>query len=564
MLNKRFIKPLVLIITALLFSFHHSIWAASLLSTVDRNKIQLNETLVLTVQYDQKSDASALDFSALQNDFEVLGVSPQSNSSVTMINGKTTQIVQTKWTIVLSPSRLGALVIPALNIDGTQSQAIRINVTNKVEQGGATLPPLTADIRASSESVYPGQELILTVEISAQSDIGDLNGAPLELDNADTQALSQNGFRRVDNGIARQIVELKFSVFAKEPGELVIPRLTYSGVQGGRRSVFGSRGKQIIARTPRMVVDVKPIPDSTQDWFPVKNVSIRSEWSDNLTTAQVGSPITRTITVTAEGQRSSAIPPLASPSLSEDYKIYNDKPKLETEATPNGLISTRIESSAVVPSKEGNFTLPEIKVTWWNTQLESWQTSSLAAETITVAPSSSPVASVSSEPASDSGLNKPVNYVQSNHAASARIWQILCGVLLLICLVQYWALRKKKYHQDKDTDDGQASESEQQAWRKLRKALKQDDARSIRESIIVWGNHCLEGNVHFSLNALADQFGTETLQKALADLDQHLFNNRTTLDIDYLEKVLTETRTSFKSSKKKKNNDTDLQPLYPA
>ncbi len=61
--------------------------AATLLSTVDKNVVGLNDIISLVVEYDQKSDASELEVSSLQSDFEILSLRPQSNSSITIVNG---------------------------------------------------------------------------------------------------------------------------------------------------------------------------------------------------------------------------------------------------------------------------------------------------------------------------------------------------------------------------------------------------------------------------------------------------------------------------------------------
>ena len=103
-------------------------WSATLTSSVDRNQITINDMLQFQLRYDERADTDQLDLSALQVDWEVLDIRPQSSSSVQITNGNRTQEVLTVWSITLAPRKQGTLSIPTLTIDGAQSNAISIQV----------------------------------------------------------------------------------------------------------------------------------------------------------------------------------------------------------------------------------------------------------------------------------------------------------------------------------------------------------------------------------------------------------------------------------------------------
>ena len=96
--------------------------AATLSSTVNRNQLAINQTLVLTVVYDESVDSSAIDVTPLQNDFEVLGISPQTSTSMSIVNGVTENNSTTRWTITLAAKREGKLQIPSFSIGSSKSQ----------------------------------------------------------------------------------------------------------------------------------------------------------------------------------------------------------------------------------------------------------------------------------------------------------------------------------------------------------------------------------------------------------------------------------------------------------
>ncbi len=539
--------------------------AATLLSTVDKNVVGLNDIISLVVEYDQKSDASELDVSSLQSDFEILSLRPQSNSSITIVNGETKQVAQTKWVLALTPKRAGVLEIPVLNLNGDKSRPIQIQVSDNPDLNSRSTSPLIATISTNLDSVYPGQEMIVSIELSAKNGVGDLNGAPFELDNAEVETLSQNSFRRVDNGIARQIVELKFSVFAKTPGVLRIPSLTYTGVEGGRRSFFGSSGNQVLARTDEVTIDVKTIPSDLHEWFPASSVSIRSEWSENKSSATVGDPITRTIVVTANSQRATAIAPLKSPNQTDQpYKSYDEKPRLHTQNTATGLVATRVESSAIVPSQAGVLELPEITLNWWDVGANKWQEATLPAETIKVAAGNASANQTALPPSNNkqdadsaktsSGSN------QSNQTGNLNLilWQSVSLLLAMLCAAQFFILRNRRAK----ADFHEPNTSEKQAWKTLLSDLKTGDSHKIRESIRLWGQLALETNQPCSLSDLSRYVDSSSFKQALEHLDSHLFNNGKAPDIGDLESALDEGRDWIKNNKTNARK-TALAPLYP-
>ena len=82
---------------------------ATLTSVVNRNSIGLNESFMLLVRYTDQVSSDTLDVSPLQRDFEILGITPNSSSSVSIINGQTTREATTSWRITLLPNRSGTL-----------------------------------------------------------------------------------------------------------------------------------------------------------------------------------------------------------------------------------------------------------------------------------------------------------------------------------------------------------------------------------------------------------------------------------------------------------------------
>jgi len=542
--------------------------AASLTASVDRNKISINETLTFQLRYTAKADANQLDLSTLKQDFDVLSLHPQTSSNLSIINGQTKREELTIWNITLAPKQEGAAVIPSFNINGDVSDAIRIDVV----KASASIPqqqPIIVRLSADVTTAYPGQQILIKVELLAQNSVSNLSGDQLRLDDAEIELLDQQSFRKVENGISWQIVEWTYSVFPEKAGTLAIPAQLFSGIiqTNQQRNVFDpfrqQRGQRISARSSATAITVKDIPETNGlPWFPASNVSIQSSWSGDTSQMRVGEPLTRTIQIVANGQRSSVVPPLPENS-SLTYKTYKDQPQLENQPTTNGIVGIRQESEAIVPSAAGLLELPEQRVTWWNTNSNSWQEAVLPAETFEVLP-----ALKNTGFAPPSGVPQFLPDQEGNSVkiveSTSLWWKIATATLAFICLIQLWLLMTRKAPQKASNSVSNApNTSQNKAWKELQKALKSDDPQAIRNTLLAWSQIAIPGQRTPGLQSLAhhlDYTGSEDLRTQLNKLDESLYKGKADLDIPTLTKAINHLKSSLENKPDKKEG---LAPLYP-
>lgn len=557
-----------LIFIVALYNPLSSAFAASLVSTVDRSKIGLNQTILLTVRLDQQVGAASLNVQALETDFEVLEVSPLTSTSVSVINGKTTQTATTDWKIRLAPKREGLLTVPALSIDGAQSKPISILV-EATDSRPATEQPLSVTIQASEKEAYTQQQIILTIKLTAQSDVSSFSGAPLSLGNAEIKELGQKEYNRIDNGILRQIVELKYALFAKEAGTLEIPAMTFNAVKGAQRSFFMSRnGERVIARSKPLTVTIKEPPTSTHSWLPSEQVDIRAELLGDQSQLKVGTPITRKITISAAGQTAEAIPPITNTDGhgGDGFKSYSDKPQLFTEVTADGLLSTRVESAAIVPSAAGQIVLPEVRVNWWDVARKQWQEAVLPATTLSV--SAADVTVNDTAPDIDSQSGNEANSIAETNPRDF-VWQAVSALLLLVCIAQYWMFKRSSSgkRQKQSNIDHPASES--LAWKNLEVALRQGEPNEIRKRLLSWAYASSLDKKTITLTSLANNTESNRLSSALSKLESHLYGGKNLPieknDLKELYEALLSLRRETKrdSSQNAKARQNSLRPLYP-
>ena len=549
-------------------------WSATLTSSVDRNQITVNDMLQLQLRYDDRADADQLDLSALQVDWKVLDIRPQSSSSVQINNGNRTQEVLTIWSITLAPRKQGVLTIPALTIDGTQSNDISIQVN---EQGAknATEQPMRVSIDAQPKNAVIDQQVIVTVELSLLSSmqISNLGGEELQLADTQIELLAEDDLVEIENGIERRILRWTYAVFPQRAGKLVIPRQSFTGVVPARQRLgpfdpFGQRGQRISARGDSLTVNVSAAQGKPGAvWFPADSVKIEAYWSDPSRQLRVGEPLTRTIEITALGQRAELIPPLPA-TAEQSYKAYQDQPQLDTQILDSSIIGGRKESQAIVPSAAGPLSLPAQLVVWWNTQTRQWDETRLEAEIVEVLPAVevtvAPEIAPNVVPINTSANNTALNNVFSN-TQNSLLWQVTAITLLAITLIQAWFLYRRPAFNStvQKTAQHPSPQSEKQAWSNLLKALDSAGAKQVRESILKWSRTAYPDQANHTSDMLAARSNSQEFKQALRLLDRSIYSeNEETFDREAIKAGLQNLRDKAFDTRSKQDAQA-LPALYP-
>lgn len=574
-------SKLTFCVLLLLLSICGNALAATLTSKVNRNQLSVDETLTLLVDTDEQINSTQFDTSTLEADFDVISISPQSNSSVAMINGSVTVQNKTSWNITLAPKRVGQLTIPAFEIGTARSTPIRIKVTSARASGNNQPLPLSATITAQTKNAHIGEQILIKIELSSGSNVGNLNGLPLELANADVQVLEQQQEQRIDNGIERQIITINYAVFPTQPGTLTIPAQTYTGREGNSRSVFATlarRGKRIVARTQALNIEVAAAQNKANTaWFPADHVSISSKWSRDASSITVGEPITRTITIVAKGQLASVIPPLPHVSSNQtDYKSYQDQPQLDNQLSPNGVLSARVESQAIVPSAEGLLVLPAQTIAWWNTELDEWDEATLPAETLSIKAGQASATIAPSNELEANGLSQ----LEANTKLITQEnpwWKILTALFGLLSLIQgyfIWRISKRPIETSRNVSTALSNDATS-AWNTLNQALKAQHPRETRQHLLEWAHLIAPKQARLTLSDIVNLSKTDQVKQELGPLlhalDAQLYKPTgapdsalSTSDYQKLTKVLLQLKQERKNEQHQHTiPNHQLKPLYP-
>ena len=363
-----------------------SLASAEIRSDVDRKTISMGESLRLTITGDASERLDQLDLAALQFDWEILSSSSSTNTS--FINGSrsTTRTL----TLDLLPLRDGLLSIPALSTGGKRTTPIGVTVNPQtVSAGGGDSVRFSIDI--DKQSVYIQEQIVLTVTIEQAINLDGAEVTQLELENAIVEELTRRNFQRQINGRLWRVTQLRYAIYPQQRGTLEIPALALTAreVLPGR-SLLGARlGKRFRLSEDPVTINIKPVPESFPGsiWLPATSLELTQSWSKPPETMEVGDSTTRTLSLTADGLLSSQLPPITSVSESGSItgiRVYPDQESSDQIERTEGFLGKRTQSEALVASGSGSWTLPEVRVPWWNTETNTLEYAVLPSTTISV------------------------------------------------------------------------------------------------------------------------------------------------------------------------------------
>ena len=536
-------------------------WAGDLSETLDRTRVRANETLTLTLRAVGALGGTP-DFSPLGKDFEIL--QQGSSTNLSFVNGVSNNTRE--WTLELAPRRTGKLQVPALSLGGQQTQPIALEVltADQADPGGGPKPVLVDTLVETAEP-YVQQPFTYRVRVlfrdqprRAILDEPQVEGATLQ-----RQGEDQNDSEEID-GQRYTVIERRYLVVPQRSGPLTIggPRLEALMAQdrpGARRSPFADFGnmfdgqgiadlfdpgatRRVIERGPDRTLQIRPQPDTGgAAWLPAESVQLSDEWTPSPPRFRVGEPVTRTLVVTARGATAAQLPTLDT-GTPEGARVYPETPKMEDlpGSVPTALKTLKV---ALVPTRAGPLTLPEIRLTWWDTTTDQSRVAVIPQRTVEVAPAAgeaaapapaptpAPAPAVASAPAPvgtptptvapTPGQGAPAGaaaatqtkgeaashgFIEALRTASPWPWLALCFALAWL-LTLAWAIRRKAVGASRPDATVQPGKSLATARTQARQACAAADPRAARSALLDWARTRWPARPPAGLSDLAVRLG---------------------------------------------------------
>lgn len=495
--------------------------AAAVDVTIDRNPVQVNESFQLVFSLDHNPDRDP-DFSILQQHFLILG--NNRSSSISIINGEYQRSI--KWTLHLMPKQIGEFMIPAIRFGSERSEPFQVTVKPSAM---ASVPhdQLVLEVLADRPEAYVQSQVILTLRLLSATDISAYQFGNVSIEAIDTVVEPLGDVRQYQTRIADKsylVLEKQFALFAQQSGRLEVAPVMAEVRLPSRSSYdpFQTGGEIRRLRSQPVFVDVEPIPaDFTAPyWLPANRLELRENWQGDLNALVAGEPVTRSVTLIADGLTAAQLPELTLPAI-DGIKQYPDQPILDDSRSDDGIRGRREQKVALIPGAAGRYNLPEISLPWWNLQTGKMEIATLPARELSVNPGAG--SAPQSEPVVPGRVaTAPAEAIAAEPAETGRFWLWLS--LVLACgwgaSTVYWWLRMRRDRWRRPQQPESASLAG--ARRELRKACDDGDAAGARQALLVWGQALLAPRRVRNLHDLGAIFGAD-LEAQIGLLNQSLY-----------------------------------------
>ncbi len=483
---KQFLITAVLLLTAV------TALAANITASVSRNPVTLDESFSLILKAEGQVSGEP-NLSPLKKDFEVLGTSQ--STSMNYVNGNFSR--KTVWTIDLISKNVGVLTIPSIRFGKDSSPSLRLTVKDSAAGGKpASDQPISIEVSTDKQTVWQQAQLILDIKLYHKGNIR--NASISEIETSDPYAIVEqlgedSNYEVVRNGVRYGVIERKYAIFPQTSGKLTIKPIRFEAQIGAtRRSFFDPFVNGVLKRvhSAPIEVEVKPIPAGVDsgDWLPAEQVLIKEEWSQDPSKLTAGEPVTRTITLAARGMLASQLPDINLPET-DGVKHYPDKPVLNSKTDGNGVVASKQIKIAMIPAYGGSYTLPAVRIPWWNTRTGKAEVATLPAKTLVVSGSAKPATTPSAPtvkpdkttPADDAAGAAPAEATQN---PSEPVWKWISLALAIGwgLTITAWIFSRRKAPAAKPTTSVSKLRSQ------VLYSCKQNDARGCKNALLAWAN----------------------------------------------------------------------------
>ncbi|MBV8804669.1 MAG: protein BatD [Sinobacteraceae bacterium] len=557
---------------------------AGVTATLDTQQVAAGDTVELTLHHDGHSSAQP-DLTPLKQDFDVL--STQTGSSIQITNGgmsASTQVV-----VTLAPKNTGRVTIPSLTWgqDRTLPLTLEVLAAGSDQAGGSATQaqaaaPVFLETQVDSHRPYVQAAVDVTVRLYFSEALHQASlTLPQSADDVVMQVGQDTQSSAERNGQPYQVVTRHYTIFPQRSGEIQLPGPTL-GAQVEKRSrngggpfggFFGSllnQTRPLRLHGDPIALSVQPRPaDAGSVWIPARNVQLSAQWKPTSLQVHAGDPVTVELQLQADGLTAEQLPDLTSEwTLPQGLRAYPDQPKLDNLTQGTTVLGKRTQSVALIADDAGQFSIPDLRLRWWDVTANASREVTLPGKTLTVLPAAA--GSVLQQP-SPATAQAPATPAKSAPArtnsvtvpAGDSIWRWLAfgfGALWITTISAWLWSRRASKREVTPAITTQTSPPDVSAVRSaFREACQKGDALAARRNLLAWVTADRNGAGPVGLNALARESTDSLLAGLLRDLDRACFLG-TPWNGEPLERAL---RKLPQQGGTQGDRKTGLAPLYP-
>lgn len=446
------------------------------------------------------------DLSVLEKDFRI--VDRRTSSSVNVLNGQRSE--RHRLVLRLLPRRSGELTVPPIPVGEMRTAPLSLTVTPASQGESLALPRVTdapagarigpvpaaerqalieAELDAERASVE--EQVLLGVRVLSRDVLADARLHDPEPEGARVLPLGEERTSEVRDGQLWQVYERRYALFPQRSGPLEIAPLLFES-----RPPAGTGLRQPIrALSQALTLDVGPRPvlPAGVSWLPARSVRL-TETGDADPRRRLDERWQRIVTVTAEGRRGQDLPALGLNAPFE-LDVHAESPQVWDERTRDGVVGHRRERIWLKAREPGRYTLPQVRLPWWDTANDALRYAVLPARTVDV---NGREASGEAGATEDEGADVARQTQPAGTWAVPASWSWLAA-LVAVLLVAVFVGRALAHREARRLPapapapaDASASEpsadARAEAIAAVRGAYRNGNARAAREALLAWAH----------------------------------------------------------------------------
>ena len=318
-------------------------------------------------------------------------------------------------------------------------------------------------------------------------------------------------------------------VYPQRDGQFEIPAipLQLSIAGDGIESIIGEAHTQPMtfeAVIPEQIISGQVIPGQVQDkksWLTSNRFDVEESFNKATKALVPGDALIRTITFSADNLPAMMLPEIEVESV-EGVAVYRKPPQLTDKVNRGEYIAERTEVITYVFEKAGEYELPKQVYYWWNLETQSLETIELSEHTLKIV-------------AMGNGVNSMQQITPSNDRN--RLVELipvfkLAGVILLLVLAFWFAVRRYVKGRRTDSSAEQAPLSEADLRKQFEKACAADDYEKAIGIFYRWLDNFAGVSFRGSVRAQLKAFEQVDLVTAFTDIMRAIYSSEKSNSID--------------------------------
>jgi hypothetical protein len=395
----RSIKDLILIILISLLLIKPCLAAddVSIELRLDRTEATITDDVRMTISVSgaRKIDSNP-QFKGLDS-FDV--IQGGTSSRVQIVNGRMNSSIE--YNYILRPRDVGDYSIGPAQVKvgkkSYESNSVRLKITELKRTTGENRGPLFLSASLSSKKVYVGDQTIYILKLYRKVNVRDIS---LRLPEADHLSFKQLGkpveYQSQYNNETYHVLEVRYSLIPSEEGTYGIrsSRMDMTVLQSRRGSPFdmfddsffsSMTGQQKSIASEPLELNVLPLPEKGR---PNDYSGLVGSFDIDATMepSKLKAGESATLTVVVKGRGDVKHIPDLNLQEPDQIKIYSDQPVLKEDLDSNGIKGSKTMKWALVPEEEGEYQVPQLSVSYFDTQKAKYQTLTTTPFTLSVQP----------------------------------------------------------------------------------------------------------------------------------------------------------------------------------